>query len=238
MSVFKYVKKDEPSLVNKEGGKFGLNHGFLTKLELNHNAGKDNSGGIAVDINVKIKDRIYMSRIFDITNKPLYGPNEQIFNPGDEIYDSLFESEMTNKLRIITDYVTATGVSEENVEKVLTEKNPENFVDYVSALLSLLPPINEIKAYVDVFLEYQWSIKEGQKRTFLQIPQKRRDGIFIVQGTKNSWQEVKEDGLFYVNPDGEKHEFERSSYFMSGNKAIQQIKEEEETMKTTSKVEW
>ena len=82
MSVFGYINDKDESLRSKSGGKFGLNQGFITKLEYNPNAGKDGTPADAVDITALIGDREYRLRIYDVTGSLYKGgtliePNEE-----------------------------------------------------------------------------------------------------------------------------------------------------------------
>ena len=66
--VFGAVNDEDESLKGKSGGgKFGLNHGNITKLEFTNTAGKDNGPGDAVDIWFQIESIEEESMILLVT---------------------------------------------------------------------------------------------------------------------------------------------------------------------------
>ena len=79
-------------------------------------------------------------------------------------------------------------------------------------------------------MQYQWQLKEGQERTYLDIPAKKKYGRWLVpaqpgEWTKNVAENISEDtrkALWYTNQDGEEHPFFRNGWFMNSNFANQQ----------------
>ena len=82
---------------------------------------------------------------------------------------------------------------------------------------------------MDVFLQYQWQIAEGQNKTYLEIPKNLKDGKFLCPAMPGTFEEVRDaTGLYYINrKDNTYHLFTRSSSYLSSNKAIRQTIEEE-----------
>ena len=72
--VFGAVNDTDESLKSKLGGKFGLNQGNITKIEVLTNAGKDGADANAVDIFVQIGEREYRRRIYETTGA-IFGKN-------------------------------------------------------------------------------------------------------------------------------------------------------------------
>ena len=216
-----FQSDNDKSLTTAQGGKFGLNKATISKFEYNANAGKDESAADAIDLTVKIGDKEYRSRIYDITG-PLF-KGESSISPGEPGYIELYEAEKKQKEAVVLHIVKAFGVTEDQIKMALQTGNVVDFPSWAKAMCSLKGEGFETKA-VDVFLEYQWALKGDNTRTFLQIPQNMKGGRFLTQhvAPNGSWEAVNgEDGLRYVDGAQNEHPFTKSKNFMESPKANQ-----------------
>lgn len=210
-------------------GKFGLNQNcFFTKFEFNPNAGANGASMDAVDLSIKIEEKDFMKRIFDVdSNRQVYGQNGQLLNPGDRGFDEAIEKVKKQVSAVVIHAVKSLGVTQNEINAAFV--NPVNsFREWAIKLISLLPK-DFTKRPVDVFLQYQWQISEGQNKTYLEIPKNLKDGKFLCPAMPGTFEEVRNaSGLYYHNKkDDIYHLFTRSSSYLSSNKAIRQTIEEE-----------
>jgi len=216
MSNFKWaeVNDEDKSLQSSGGGKFGLNQKvFFSELSFNATAGRDNTEGNAVDVNIMIGDKEYRRRLFEVHEEPEFGNFED-------------NSKMVGST--ILHVIKATGVNPNTVAQTLAAiPDDATFSQFAQALLALVPR-NYKETPIDVFLEYQWEIKDGQDRTYLILPANMKGGPWICPHIPGDFKEVRsEDELVYVNSKGVKHKFERNATFLNSNKAKQQTRKDE-----------
>lgn len=104
-----------------------------------------------------------------------------------------------------------------------------SFKQFCEIATSLLPK-NFAEQPLDIFLQWQWQIDQGQTRTFLEIPKKMKYGKWLSPALPGNWKEQKvenpddrvQEALFYVNDEGQKHPFIKNGWFMNSNFANQQ----------------
>lgn len=225
---FGVVNDADESLKSKVGGSFGLNAGInFTKVAYNANAGKDGGPADAVDISIKIGDREYKNRIYDITGD-LYNSKNTLVSPGDAEYNALYNAELKQRMAVILHAVKATGVTQETLNTALATELP-TFAEWANVVCSLIP-VDYTTRPVDVFLQYQWNIKEGQERTFLEMAKNMKGGYFLCPSVKatGEWTAVNDEhGLRYVDEADKEHPFTRNKNFMQSPKAYQQVEGEE-----------
>jgi hypothetical protein len=221
------VADNDKSLVGGNGGKygnFGLNQNAkLVKLSYNN----EQEAWQAVDVTVLVGEKKFMHRAF-IPNR-VYKNNVQL-QEGDEGYEEALNKEFTQLMGYTVHLVKSTGVNQDAIEKVVAKAKAVDFEGWVSAVLSVVDVTEEEPADVDVFLQYQWTIKEGQDKTWLELPKNMKDGYWIVPATAGTFKEVLDGELSYISGEGNKHAFVKSENFMESNKAIQQgssVKKEE-----------
>lgn len=211
----------------QSSGKFGLNQGcYLKFMEFNPNAGKDNAPANAIDYTILVGDREMKSRLYEPTGKMWFG-NEQI-DEGHPEYARVLESNMRQIQATMTHILKAVSIPEERIQKAVEAAEPETFAEFAKVVCGLVQP-KHMDNPIDVFLQYQWSIRPGNTRTFLEIPKNMKGGRFLCPGTKDEWKEVRDaNGLHYENAQGDRHPFSRSASYMAGKFANQQSSGEDD----------
>jgi hypothetical protein len=222
---FGYVDDTDEKLKSRSGGSFGLNQALLTKFEYNPNAGKDGTAANAIDIVFQVGDREFNSRIYETTK--VYDKNSnEITDVNSKEYIDAYNADWTQKNAVIVHILKAFRTDAE-VKQAFSAPIAD-FASFANIAQSLLPDGFNTKP-LDVFLEYQWSISDGQDRTYLQLPRNMKGGYFVVPAQPGTWkEEIAEDGsLSYKNESGAEHPFKRDKNFMEGPKANQQKEGEE-----------
>lgn len=218
---FGFVDDTDESLRSKSGGKFGLNSGaFLTKFELNSNAGKDGTEGDALDFTVMIGDREFRNRIYPTTR--VYKDNVELTDKTTAEYKKLYNDDWSQKNAVIVHVLKVFRTGDE--VKAALNTPIATFKDFINVCAALLPDNFQTKQ-CDTFLEYQWQISDGQDRTFLQMPKNMKGGYFFIpqQPVSGAWTEVRDDkGLRYVDAQGNEHPFTRDKNFIESPKGYMQ----------------
>ena len=199
----------------KQGGKFGLNTGaFITKFELNENAGKDGAAADAIDFTVQVGEREYRHRFFPISKVFAKGGGE-ITDTNSEEYKKAMASEVAQFNAVISDIVKVF-VSEEDLKLALQVPIPtfKDFAKIVTRLVQATP--NWQKKPVDVFLQYQWAPSGDNDKTYLELPKNVKQGVFIVPSEGEGFKEERTSThLKYVKDDGTEHPFKRGEWFVN-----------------------
>lgn len=218
---FGYVDDTDDSLKTKSGGQFGLNQGLLTKFEYNPNAGADGAAANAIDITVMVEEREFRLRIYE-TTRVFDKDNNEIQDVNSPEYAAAYNADWKQKNAVIVHILKAFR-TEEEIKQAFSVAIPD-FKTFATIAQSLMPDNFQTKP-IDVFLEYQWNISDGQDKTYLQLPKNMKGGYFFVPSLPGQWKEViQEDGsLVYKNEAGAEHPFHRDKNFMEGNKANQQF---------------
>lgn len=228
--AFGSVNDEDKDLKGKaRGGSFGLNVGNLTVIAYNPNAGKDNTPGDAVDITLQLGESEFRNRVYE-TGDVFDGDNKLEQDFDNDRYVELYNADMKQRMAVVIHTVKAVGVTQEQIDKALSQPL-ETFADWAKVITSLVPNGFESKP-VDAFLEYQWSIKEGQNKTFLQLPQNMKGGRFLAPHVEpvGSWKAISDDdGLRYIDDANNEHPFTRTKDYMESNKANQQFEGQENT---------
>lgn len=221
--MFGAINDTDEGLQSKSGGTFGINQGaFITTLMVNPNGGKDEEPLDVIDVTVKVGDREYRNRFFEIDK--VFGKNGEITDKESDEYIKAYNALVTQTTAVLVHAAKAVGVTQAQIENEFKDKPAESLIEWAGRLFKLLPKDFKTQP-IDVFLEYEWSIKDGADRTYLTLPKNMKGGYFLVPAQKGKFKEVREEEgeLTYVNERGQKHPFTRSADFMSSNKAVAQF---------------
>lgn len=208
---------------NQEQGKFfhfGLNSEvFLKNFEL---VTEDNSNYLLLEFENREGAKMN-KRYYEVT---------QVFTKEGTITDpehEAFKKAIADLSNTIT-HIMLAFVDEETLKNALA--NPINsFTAYIEILKALLPKDYQEQP-IDVFMQYQWTLKEGQTSTFLELPRTKRYGSFICRSIehKGNWKTIAKENpndndreaLYYEDEEGNKHRFTRNGWFMNSNFAVRQ----------------
>lgn len=229
---FGFQSDEGSELTMQSSGKFGLNQGcYLKFMEFNPNAGKDNAPANAIDYTILVGDREMKSRLYEPTGKMWFG-NEQI-DEGHPEYARVLESNMRQIQATMTHILKAVSIPEERIQKAVEAAEPETFAEFAKVVCGLVQP-KHMDNPIDVFLQYQWTIRPGNTVTFLEVPKNMKGGRFLAPGTDCEWKEVRDaNGLHYENAQGDRHPFTRSASYMAGKFANQQRSGEDDGKPST-----
>lgn len=221
---------DEALKGRMPSGNFGLNQGSISKLEINENAGEAGAAALAVDIHAMIGDREQRGRIYDVT-RVYDNKNNILTDETSPEYIKSYNETMMQNMGVIIHAVKSLGVTQQQLDTALATPAAD-FKAWAQTVVGLVPP-NYQSQPVDIFLEYQWNIPEGQTRTFLQLPKNMKGGRFFSPSIVpvGSWEEQREwtekdesgneithSGLRYVDKAGNIHPFTRSQLYMESPK--------------------
>lgn len=223
MNSYGYISDEDKSLSTSGNfATFGLNVATVKKVAFNPNGGNDaNNPQNTFEFFVNINDKEF--RLYVAEFPLLYDNNGSLLNPNTKEYQEKFEkTELSQQKAVLIHVIKGLGVPSSKIEDAL--KVPaKNFADFCKILLALVET-NPIDKKIHVFLQYQWSIAQGQDRTYLELPKNMKGGRFISPLLPGIWKEDKVDGeLKYVNEHGEIHPFIRSKNFLESNKGKQQV---------------
>lgn len=89
------------------------------------------------------------------------------------------------------------------------------------------------EAKVDVFLQYQWSLKKGNKKTYLELPKNIKQGLTFSKVTTGDFKVIEGSTYLAVDEEGNEHPLTRNEWFMGSKFANQQnVGEELEDLTT------
>jgi hypothetical protein len=133
----------------------------------------------------------------------------------------VFEAALDELADSIFDILKAFGVPENEARWA----QDESYNDFIHRAAKLT---KKKKAVVDVFLEWEPKIREGQERTWLQLPKSARFGQFICQSipgefaelnTADDWEYLVYEDESELDEEGKpyRHPFVRSNWFMNSS---------------------
>lgn len=113
-----------------------------------------------------------------------------------------------------------------------------SYIQYIDTLVSMLNQHGGDWKNVscDLFSHYQWSIGKDTNRTWPEIPRNMKQGAWLCRHVDpvGQWHEIRredasdnQDGLLYVDDEGNQHPLKRSGWFLRSAFAKQQVKEED-----------
>jgi len=196
----------------KQGGKYGLNTGFVTKFEYNPNAGKDGAQQDAIDLTVQVGEKEYRDRIFPVSKVFAKGGGE-ITDTNSQDYKDAFQKEQSLLNAKLSDIVKAF-VSEEDIKQALATPI-SSFADYAQILQRLVQSVpNWNKQPVDIFLQYQFTPSGENTRTFLELPKNVKHGAYITKSQGPGFTEEKTDTHVRYVRGTEVHPLKRGEWFV------------------------
>ena len=173
--------------------KFGLNQkAKLTKFEYNpaiEFKNGDSAEGIEAEVKLESGLELKMN---------IY-PTTKVFKDGNEITDPAhpeFRKGITILKKRLFHIAKCFASEKDLIEAVAI---PQNFGDFVNSIIGTFQDGWQNKE-LDLFMQYQWMLKEGAERKYLEIPKKTSQGPFLVPHVKGNFTEVKiTDGKAYAN---------------------------------------
>lgn len=239
MIGFGYQDDQDETLKSKDFGygTFGLNQRVtITKFEYNPNGGAGGSAGDALDISIKVGTGEINQRWFPVSK--VFGKEGEITDTSSPEYIAGYNEQMKHFKATMTHYMKAFN-SEETLKAAFTAPI-KSWVEYVQLVTRLMSQGVANNVSLDVFLQYQWNIGANATQTYLEIPKNLKDGSFITPHIvpAGEWKEEKVwvekdergnemrmEGLRYIDSAGNVHRFKRNKNYMESNKANKQTKE-------------
>lgn len=211
---------------------FGLNEKVrMTKFEWINNAGKGGSEGEALDIQFTFDgdEKPVSYRQFPVNRVRDWKSGVDITDDKDPMMIKARQEWSAN----ITSLVKCFVDEEELKEK--TQKPFESFKEYCKALVSALPKDFDT-VDLDLFMQWQWKLKDDQDTTFLEIPKNGKGGVFVCRHRKpvGKWEAATSPNGSLIYRDGENtlHPFCRDSKWMDSNYANRQERESIQELST------
>lgn len=203
------------------GGNFGVT--FLKKFEWIPNGGKDGAEQEALDIIFTINKVDKNYRMFPVS-KVFDKNNQEITDKASQEYKDAFRTAQQDFNAVVTHILHA--YIDSDTLKASLQRPFKSFKEYAQFCASLLPKNFQTVA-LDIFLQYQWQISQGQTRTYLDIPKKMKYGVWLKPSAEypGSWKENKAENidentkkaLWYTNEAGLEHAFVKNGWFMKSN---------------------
>jgi hypothetical protein len=147
--------------------------------------------------------------------------------------EAVMQAIRENIINVVLSVVEALTDKETAIKAYTTAFAGKSFNDFkgiCEALVKVFPK-NTTQIEVDLFLEYQNKINSGANRTYLQVPQNFKQGMFICKHVDGQFKEIRKSNpadadksaLVYTNTDtNELHSFTRNGWFVKSNYAKQQ----------------
>lgn len=239
VNMYGYSSDEMASVPFNFGGNFGVT--YMTKFEWIHNGGKDGAEQEALEIifNINGTEKSYrkfpVTQGFDKNNQAVKDPNSAEFKEAVLTFNSV----ITHILHCYMDETTL---------KAGLNRPIRSFKEFCEIAASLLPK-DFTTEKLDIFMQYQWNIRQGQNRTFLEIPNSMKNGKWLCKAMQpvGEWKEFKKDlvgladndqnALYYADEAGNRHLFSRHGRYMKGNLAnMQKTKEAEQQDQAASNI--
>lgn len=215
---------------------FGLNvEAKVLEFKYNTNTGVGNTlGNPALEVEVAIGSNKINKRWYSPTK--IYFENNEIDSSHPE-YGKQFIKEVSKVKGVITHWLKGVGYTEEQIQQGLAATN--SFESLCNLAASMMNAVKQTKK-VDLFLQYQYSLKGQAKKTYLEIPNTLGYGAFITESIApvgkwnkvDSYKTIDEEGvektvagLAYQDEAGNYHRFVRAKNFLDTTFAKQQSNE-------------
>jgi hypothetical protein len=115
--------------------------------------------------------------------KKVYFKGQEITNP----QHPEFRKAITDLKRRIFHMAKCFTTEDKLIEAVAV---PKTFGDFIKAVVDTFDDGWQDKD-IDVFLQYQWQLREGQERKYLEIPKKTSQGAFMLPSVTGDFKEFK-----------------------------------------------
>lgn len=163
--------------------KFGLNQNCkLVRFEYNPAIEfKSGDTGEGVEAELSINGAPMKFNIFP--PKKVYFKGQEITNP----QHPEFRKAITDLKRRIFHMAKCFTTEDKLIEAVAV---PKTFGDFIKAVVDTFDDGWQDKD-IDVFLQYQWQLREGQERKYLEIPKKTSQGAFMLPSVTGDFKEFK-----------------------------------------------
>lgn len=221
---------------------FGLNSKvLLTKFAFAKDLGYNkNQEGIDIEFNVNGTTVKYISILNPEQDEKSYFKGVEVLDRNSEDFkNGLMEAAKTRR-GVITHYLKAAGKTDADLQVLYSGiLGWTDFLQKASDIVTASAVAT--KKPLDLFMQYQRSIKGTADKTYLEVPSSLVYGPFVtahipaVGGewkAEHSWTEVEpsgetvaKTGLRYVDGVGNVHRFDRDENFMKSKAAFQQTKE-------------
>lgn len=217
---------------------FGLNAAFakLKQFEWIPNGGKDGAEQEALEIKFQAGEREVSYRKFPVTRAFLKDGSTTSDPAAPEM-----QAERDALSQVVT-HILHLFVTTDQIKAAFSRPIPD-FKTYCQIAMSLLPG-NFRDISLDIFFQYQSTLKAPNKVTFLELPANMKQGKWLAVAQNPApgiaWKEMRVPGagkgvtaLYYISVDangnpvteGDKakiHPFTRTGWFMESNFATQQ----------------
>lgn len=206
--------------------KFGLNRGYCDYLTM-----KTTKDGVPyVEVKFMIDDKFFKQQAFFA--------KDYVYVKGEKSSDQEDIRKHNDGVVKWAAHIARAVVGFDEVKKVLDQDM--KFSKQLEAICDLVP--NRAPQEIDIFLEYQYSPREGQNRTYLQVPNNLGSGFFCAKHEGDAkevrvqeFDDKTDEALFYeVN--GKKHAFKRNGWYMGSNFAKQQGQQQQQQQQPQPKV--
>lgn len=176
---------------------WGLNRFTFLNLKASSKIGKEKDR-MGIEIELKCKDGTFFASILGPDKND--GENEQ-------------KKQLNASVGLISNIVSLFK-PEAEIVKVLGRKF-NDWKEYMLAVNKLLPKTIPTKSYT-VFLEWQWQVRSGKDKTYLQVP-KNANGrlIYSTVGIEGYKMVEVEDGIEYRNSEDIVHPIKRDGWYMN-----------------------
>ena len=205
--------------------KFGLNKdAVIISMKYTDDCRGENSASAtpveAIDVNFAFGEKEFSHRIM---------PPKGVYVKGilDESPAGFKKAMVEQVIYPLGHIMEGLGITTAQINAVIAPLFGSNqlvFKTVVEKFIGLLPK-NYATIKLDLFLQYEGSLREGATRTYLKLPKDLRSGLFVVPAIEGEFTEVrkatptKDDpkALYYTREDGVEHKFVRNGYFVSSN---------------------
>jgi len=161
---------------------FGLNQGVkLQKFEYNPSiefANGNTAEGVEIEFNVS--GSVVRSNIYPPTK--VYDGGQEITDPTHKAFKKAI---IEFKKRIY--HIAESFMSREALIEAISVPKP--FGEFMESIISSFEEGWQEKP-IDLFLQYQWQLREGAERKYLEVPKKTSQGPFIMPALAGDWKKV------------------------------------------------